>query len=172
MFFCSKKKSNTLKEISFIWMKNDFIEYDWDLNMNNYPYAISVFETEETSFSSKVMKVFLEIAERITIKHSVVHVVKGGYRKLCTGLDRELINDQIDDKLGWDETQLYSFLDTIKIEEFETVPFELCIMIDMVHANMTIRCKNEVAVNRIRHIITNVVNGNGFELSAWEEVDC
>ena len=73
-----KKNHKCKKEIGFIWIDGDFFfNYSFEEEIKNYPYTLSVFEMEESSFDINVMNVFVEIMDILTKGKRVLHIVDG-----------------------------------------------------------------------------------------------
>ena len=72
-----KKNHKCKKEIGFIWIDEDFFNYSFEEEIKNYPYTLSVFEMEESSFDINVMNVFVEIMDILTKGKRVLRIVDG-----------------------------------------------------------------------------------------------
>lgn len=171
MMFFKKKKIEFKNELSFFWMEENFIDYDWPEYVNGYPYVISLFEAEESSFDPDVAKIFVEIADRITEKHTVLHMVDGHFSEICSGLDKKMFQQQIDTRNGWDETELYCYLNLANAEIGQDNPCEIYFMVDMIHANMTIKCNDFSLYESIKNCMKCVLAEMQYGFSKWEALE-
>lgn len=167
MFF-SKRKAVSEKEIAFFWMEDNFIFYDWPDYINTFPYTLSIFEMEEKSFNSEVVNVFVKIADILTKGMTVKHLpTKGCSEVFYTGLKEELFLQQLDIYDGWDETELFCYdgNESVKIE------CNLYFIIDVLHANMTIKCNDRNLFEKVKVSMNEVILDRNYRLEMWESDD-
>ena len=164
-----KKKLYIEKEIAVFWREDNFIVYDWPEYINTYPYTLSIFEMEEKSFNADVTKVFIEIADVITKGAWVKHLPEKERQEFSfLGIHKELLQQQIDTYHGWDETELYCYLSNNELNIDNDSECDLYIMIDVIHANMTIKCRNRDLFLKAKNCMKDIIGDLNYNLENWE----
>ena len=165
MFFSKKE---TLKhEISFFYIEEDFMHYDWLEYIDVFLYTISLFEKEEASFNQEVAEVFARISDVITKKYVVHHWIKGAFVEIRYGINKEILHQQIDMYKGWDETELYCFSEDFEVN-LEEESCNIYFMIDMLHADMTIKCNDRDTYEKIKFCMINTLEKMKYCVSKLE----
>ena len=159
-----KKNHKCKKEIGFIWIDEDFFNYSFEEEIKNYPYKLSVFEMEESSFDINVMNVFVEIMDILTKGKRVLRIVDGYTLQISlTDIKKEMLQQQINTYGGWDETELLCLLNENRVMQGK-FNYDIYFMIDMLRANMTIKCLDENVFIRVKKCIETVIASKGYSL--------
>lgn len=168
MFF--KNKMIELKnEIGFYWMDDDFFPYTYPENIKSYPYTLSIFEMEEKSFDSDVTKLFVEIADSLTKGNTVLHIPEREIPEFsCLGIKKELFQQQIDTFHGWDETELFCYFNYASSKVDKYIECDLYFMIDLIHANMTIKCSDINIYDKAKKCMFDIMNKMKYSLIKWD----
>ncbi|WP_458408232.1 hypothetical protein [Anaerotignum sp.] len=167
MFF-SKKKVVSEKEIAFFWMEDNFIVYAWPDYINSFPYTLSIFEMEEKSFDSEVVNVFHKIADILTKEMMVKHLpAKDCSESFYTGVKEELFQQQFDTYDGWDETELFCYSGNGEFKK----ECDLYFMIDVLHANMTIKCYDRNLFEKAKVYANEIIRDRDYRFEKWQSDD-
>lgn len=158
-----KKNHKCKKEIGFIWIDGDFFNYSFEEEIKNYPYTLSVFEMEESSFDINVMNVFVEIMDILTKGKRVLHIVDGYTLQISLTDIKEMLQQQINTYGGWDKTELLCLLNENRVMQGK-FNYDIYFMIDMLRANMTIKCLDENVFIRVKKCIETVIASKGYSL--------
>lgn len=171
MFF-KNKKIELKNKIGFYWMDDDFFSYAYPENIMSYPYTLSIFEMEEKSFDSDVTKLFVEIADSITKGNTVLHIPEREIPEFsCLGIKKELFQQQIDEFHGWDETELFCYFNYASSKVDKHIECDLYFMVDLIHANMTIKCRDKDLFQRAKDCMNEIIGDMNYNLEKWESLD-
>ncbi len=167
MFF-GRKTDKKQEQIAFYWMSEDFISYDWPRHISDYPYTLSIFEAEESCYNSDVMNTFVEIIDRLTMGHIVLHLAKNqGINFICTGINKDVFRKQVDSFIGWDETEVFCYYKKNNQTIDHTMRCDLYFIVDVFHANLTIKCFDKNTYEIIKEVLICVLNELNFKLMKW-----
>ena len=107
-----KKNHKCKKEIGFIWIDEDFFNYSFEEEIKNYPYTLSVFEMEESSFDINVMNVFVEIMDILTKGKRVLRIVDGYTLQISlTDIKKEMLQQLLSLRKQYNEGNQEDYFD-------------------------------------------------------------
>ena len=164
-------KRKNIKEkgkISFFWTEENFMAYDWSEYIDQYPYTLSVFEREESSFSTVVAEIFAEIAVRLTQNSRVLHCAEKQTPFYAVGVQKELFQRQIDLHHGWETTELFCFSGK-KNEEIGDC--ELYFMVDLLRVNLTMKCQTKDLWHKAKSCMVDVMKERSICFLHWEPTE-